>query len=124
MKKVILLLTIIIIAYGCQSNDPVELSKYIGTKWTANDDISKLVYGGVCTTTIEFLTESTCQEINVRSGSASFPGTYLVNGTCKINGDSVSWTTKTGTIKGKITGSVLKTTMGTLAGGFRVYTKQ
>jgi hypothetical protein len=116
--------TIILLAClaGCKK-DNTEQNIFIGTKWTATDDIAELIYGKTCTTSIEFLTEITCQEIEIRRGMTFGSGTFITQGTYTANGNSVSWVIGTITINGIASGSVLKTDMGTIAGGKRVYTK-
>ncbi|MEN6422290.1 MAG: hypothetical protein ABFD76_10120 [Smithella sp.] len=123
MKKIVLF-ALVSILISCSKDDSDEnLNLYLGTSWTAQDDIAELIYGKTCTTTIEFLTETTCQEINVRTGMPIFSGTFTDTGTYYLKGDSVCWTIGEITITGKATGSALNTNMGTIKGGKRVYIK-
>ena len=125
MKKIILFLIITPVIISCQEDvdpEPVNENQFTGTKWTAQDDIASLIYGPGCTTTIEFLTEDECQQIDIIP-TGSFAGTEVELGSYSYNGDSVSWTVANHTISGKVTGSVITTTMGTVNGGQRIYTK-
>lgn len=129
MKKTTLLLALIslILFVGCSKDEevtPVAKNPYVGTKWTAPDDISQAIYGGKSTTSIEFLTETTGQQIDVQVGGIFGSSNDVYEATCKFWGDSVSWTADNYTMKGKITGSTIVTTMGTLSGGKRTYVKQ
>ncbi|KGN89691.1 hypothetical protein HQ45_06810 [Porphyromonas crevioricanis] len=66
MKKLLITMIALVglVAFsGCSKDEPTNLFK--GTKWTAPDDIAEMIYGGTCTTSIEFLTDSKCQEIRV-----------------------------------------------------------
>ena len=127
MKKSILILIVAMVALvGCEKeNDTpeVEINHYANTSWTAPDDIAELIYGKTCTTTIEFFNDFTCQEIDIRIGMKFGAGTFVEEGTYRINNDSVYWTIGDRTIRGIAKGSVLTTSMGTIAGGKRVYTK-
>lgn len=119
MKTIFLLLTIALVFSSCKKDDPEPANNFINTKWTAPDDIAKLIYGGTCTTSVEFLTETTCQTIDVRVGGTFGSNTDVTPGIYTYKDDSVFWNG----IKGKISGSVMNTSMGTLSGGKRVYTK-
>lgn len=127
MKKYFIFLVIIPLIISCQKEEadpePLNENKFVGTKWTAQDDISSLIYGPGCTTTIEFLTEDECQQIDIIP-TGSFAGTEVELGSYSYSGDSVSWTVANHTISGKVTGSVITTTMGTINGGQRIYTKE
>jgi len=101
---------------------PTLTDKLIGTKWTAIDDIAELIYGRTCTTSIEFLTETKCQQINIRKTNF-LPGTFIEEGTWRTKGDSLYFTIKSRTIGGVVSGSVLQTNMNTVSGGKRNYTK-
>ena len=127
MKKVVVLFVIAAMVAGCakekeEEKQPTLTDELIGTKWTAVDDIAELIYGKTCTTSIEFLTETKCQEINIRKTSL-LPGTFIEEGTWRTKNDSVYFTVGKITIGGVVSGSVLKTNMGTVSGGKRNYTK-
>lgn len=116
MKKIILISVICLaVLTSCKKED---INPLIGTKWTAPDALAHIIFGGICTTSIEFLTETTCQEIDL-FGTA----TFIEQGLYKHWADSVSWTIKTTTIKGKISGSVILSDDYNL-GSNKVYTKQ
>jgi hypothetical protein len=123
MKKQILFVILILSTFvSCKKDDPI-LNNFKGTSWTAPNDIAQLIYGGECTTTIEFLTDNTCQEIETIKGTSFFNKTTVTAETYTYKNDSVSWTSGKIKISGKITGSILSTDMGTLSGGKRIYTK-
>ncbi len=107
---------------GCKK-DEIAQNKFLGTKWTATDDIAEVIYGRTCTTSIEFLTETNCQQIDIRRGMSFGSGTFTSQGAYTANGDSVTWVVGKLKILAKASGSVLNTSMGTIAGGKRVYTK-
>lgn len=121
MKKLIFTLLSIIL-FSCQK-DNIK-NQYVGTKWTAIDDIAELIYGKTCTTSVEFLTESTCQEIDIRNVRGFGSGTFVSQGTYFIRNDSVYWKTDNVTIGGVINGSVMSTNMRTISGGKRIYNKE
>lgn len=122
MKKIFALTMLAVVLFGCGKDELPEPDNFEGTSWTAPDDIARLIYGGSCTTTVEFLENGTCQEIDKRP-TGMFAGTTVETGTYTSKGDSVSWKIGSLTISGKATGSVLSTDMGTIAGGKRIYTK-
>lgn len=121
MKKLLIFICLFFIL-SC-SKENIGKNQYKGTSWTATDDISELIYGKTCTTTIEFLTENTCQEIEIRNVKGFGAGTFVTPGTYVIKNDSAFWTIDKLTIGGIIKGSVLSTNMGRVIGGKRVYTK-
>lgn len=117
---------IVVISFiSCDKDDDETKPKneFIGTSWTATDDIAEAIYGGTCTTTIEFINETECQEIEIRESDASIPGTDVEQGTYTYDGNEVVWTVDDITITGTATGNVLETNMGTISGGNRVYIK-
>ncbi|WP_435355554.1 hypothetical protein [Emticicia sp. SJ17W-69] len=104
--------------------ETIKNSRYIGTKWTTNDDISESVYGKNCTTTIEFLNLTNCQVIDRREvKNSNLSGVFVKEGFYKIKGDSVFWTIDKVTTGGIVRGSVMVTNMKTITGGNRVYSK-
>ena len=128
MKKFALLFCISLFIISCdKSKEPdAPLSPkndYAGTSWTAVDDIAELIYGRVCTTTVEFFDDYTCQEIEKRTGMSFGSGTFIEEGTYRLSNDSVYWTIGKTTIGGIAKGSAMVTTMGTISGGKRTYTK-
>lgn len=120
MKQLLTLLFTATLFMSCSSDDDNKtvVNNYKNTSWTATDDIAEIIYGKPCTTTIEFLTETTCQEINKRKTT-----TQIQESTYYIKNDSVFWKSGNATIGAIAVGSVLKSNMGTIAGGKRVYTK-
>jgi hypothetical protein len=125
MKKLILIALLSFALLSCKKDDePVpEKNQFVGTSWTAQDDIADFVYGGKCTTTIEFLTKTTCQRIDDRNYKYTHAATYVDEGTYTYKGDSVFWTIEDKTIKGKVSGSILTTDEASFSGTGLVYTK-
>jgi len=123
MKKSLLTLSLIsVLFFSCSKDDNTPNNKFIETSWIADDDIASVIYGKGCTSTIEFISESECQEINYIP-SGIFSGTDVEKGTYTYIGNTVTWTVGKITITGTLSGSILNTDMGTLAGGKRVYRK-
>ncbi len=124
MKKELILLAAILMALvsSCSKDDDEPTNKLVGTSWTAPDDIASFLYGDGCTTTVEFLTNTECQELEFYP-RGFHEGTEVFEGTYTIKGDSVFWTANEHDWKGKISGSVIVTTMKTMSGGFRTYIK-
>lgn len=116
MKKLSLLSLIILLF--CISCKKENINPYIGTSWTAIDDVAELIYGKTCTTTIEFLTETSCQRINIRDVKGYGSGTFVKQGTYTIKSDSVFWNVDGSNYAGIIQGSVLS-----IAEGRRIYKK-
>lgn len=121
MKKLLtIILSLSLLSCGKENIN----STLVGTKWTAQDDIAELIYGKTCTTTIEFLTKTTCQEIEIRNlRTGSFSGTFVTKGTYTTKGDSVTWVIDKLKMSGKVSGSTLSTNMRRVYGGNRVYNK-
>ena len=95
MKKRIFIFLIPIVAFVSCLKETIKNSRYIGTKWTTNDDISESIYGKNCTTTIEFLSLTTCQAIDRREvKNSSLSGIFVKEGVYKIKGDSVFFADK------------------------------
>ncbi|MDR2057637.1 MAG: hypothetical protein LBP83_05040 [Dysgonamonadaceae bacterium] len=129
MKKIFLLLLMLPFAFSCSDDgdDNAPKNALIGTKWTTTDDIAEMLYGKTCTTTIEFLDNSNCQTIDIRKGMNYGSGTFITPGTYTIKQDSVFWTEEgsDNTMKGKISGSTITTTMRLVnMSGYRVYIKE
>lgn len=120
MKK-LLCLILIISLFSCKKENSLKENSnpLMGTKWTGPDALAHIFYGGVCTTSVEFLTETTCQEIDNYNTY-----TNVDQGTYKHWADSVSWTIKTTTIKGRISGSLILSDVYDLGTTNRIYTKQ
>lgn len=114
-KSIFILLACIAIMSSCEKED---INPLIGTKWTRPAALAHIIWGGICTTSVEFLTETTCQKID-----AFDTYTYIEQGVYKHWADSVSWTIETTTIKGKISGSVILSDDYDL-GSNRIYTKE
>jgi len=122
MLKKVLPLLLVTLAFSCKK-DVKPNNPYLGTSWTTTDDIAEFLYGPTCTTTIEFLTDNTCQQINIRKTKGFGSGTTTEQGTYIIRNDSVYWKIDKNVIGGIAKGSVLNTNMGKISGGKRVYTK-
>lgn len=122
MFKKVLPLLLIALAFSCKK-DVKPKNQYLNTSWTTTDDIAEFLYGPTCTTTIEFLTETTCQQINIRKTKGFGTGTTTEQGTYTIKNDSVYWKIDKLVIGGIAKGSVLNTNMGRIDGGKRVYKK-
>ena len=126
MKKTFLLFTLISLLFvSCSkdNNPDLEIKNiFIDTSWTADDDIASLIYGKGATTTIEFITETECQEIGYRPNSV-FSKTIVEKGTYTYKGKTVTWTVGESSITGTASGSILSTNMNTMAGEKRIYKK-
>lgn len=127
MKKIFLFFSLIsVLFFSCSKEDdnpePENKNMFIETSWIADDDIASLIYGDGCTTTIEFITETECQEINYIPNGV-FSGTDVKKGTYTYDGNTVTWTIDEITITGIASGSILNTDMGTISGGKRIYSK-
>jgi hypothetical protein len=126
MKKLLLILIVALLA-GCSKDEDTEPKDELAeTIWTAPNPIAQLIYGGECTLTVEFFGNSECQVID-RIENAGFSNrTDVFEGTYEIysNNDSVKWVTDDGTVKGRISGSVIQTTHFDLTGSAIVYTKE
>jgi hypothetical protein len=129
MKKILFLFLVLSFVFACSGdeneNDPKNV--LIGTKWTATDDIAEMFYGKTCTTSIEFLDDSNCQTIDIRTGMKYGSGTFVTPGTYTIKQDSVFWTEKgsENRMKGKVSGSVITTTISLVnLSGYRNYVRE
>ena len=109
MKKVILFLAISLFI-GCTSNDDEIVNPFLNTSWTADDPILSVLHGSGSTTTIEFLTATTCQQIEFKA-SGPFKGTTVKQGTYTYIGNDVSWVINGNTKNATLNGSVLISTI-------------
>lgn len=125
MKKILFFLVITTLLVGCGKDDEGQAGSPLkGTSWTATDDIAELLYGKTCTTTIEFLDNENCQQIDKRVGMKYGAGTFVKAGTYYMKADSVIFTVDGSTTRGKVTGSTIVTTMRNISfSGQRTYTK-
>ncbi len=127
MKKLIILLTLAtaLFTISCKEKEGEEekQNNYANTSWTAIDDIAEFIYGGNCTTTIEFYEDFSCQEIDKRTGGLFGGNTSTELGTYILSNDSVYWTIGKITIGGIAKGSVMTTNISKMSGGTRIYTK-
>lgn len=112
MKKAFIILAALFIMVSCSSDDKEESVKnpFINTSWKADDPIASVIYGSGCTTTIEFLTETTCQQIDYIP-SGPFKGTEVTQGTYVYTGNTVTWTVKGSDETATLSGSVLISTI-------------
>jgi len=94
MKKIYFTIAIalaFILFTSCSKDDSDETSNpFIETSWTADDYVASLLYGSGCTTTIEFLTETTCQRIDYVPRGI-FAGTDIETGTYSYTTSTVTW---------------------------------
>lgn len=127
MKKFLLtaiaIVGVVLAFSGCSKDyEPSNKPTLAGTKWTADDDVTAIIYGKGCTTTIEFLTNDECQRIDVRpsifGGSKS---TEVTKGTYTYENKTVIWKIGDRTVKGTVSGSIITTEEGI---NRRVYTKE
>lgn len=114
MKKLCLFLAVILFISCSKSDDdggtPEPQNQFKGTSWVSDDPIMIILYGKGSTRTIEFLTDTTCQEISfILSGPMA--GTKAKKGTYTHNGDNVVWTVDGKTTTAKRSGSLLETTV-------------
>jgi|SRR5690606_41576547 len=114
MKKLFLFLAITLLL-TCSGNDDDSGSNepentFIGTAWKSYDPILATLYGAGSTRTIEFLTETTCQEIVFRASGPS-AGTVVDQGTYIYDGNNISWTVDGDQTTATRYGSVLETTI-------------
>lgn len=125
MKKILFLSVIAtVVLSGCtKDNEELADSLLKGTSWTARDDIAEMIYGKTCTTTIEFIDNRNCKEIDKRVGMIYGAGTFVETGTYFMKADSVVFTINNLTYRGKVSGSTMTTSISTIGGGKRVYTK-
>jgi hypothetical protein len=126
MKKIFFLFLLLPFVFSCSDDGTTSSNLLVGTKWKAVDDISEFIYGKTCTTTIEFLDNENCQTIDIRTGMKFGSGTFVTPGTYTLKQDSVIWTEEGSEIimRGKISGSTITTTMGTISMGNRIYVKE
>ena len=120
MKKLLTALLFVAII-GCSKESPEpETNPVIGTSWEAPDEIADIIYGRTCTSVLEFLTNSQCQEIDKKNGAVRklTAGTYTYSNS-KVTVALVGETVFTGTISG----SVMTTTRGTPSGPV-IFTKK
>lgn len=113
MKKAMFIFAISLVIVSCSSSEePDEITKnpFKGTSWTADDPIASIIYGEGCTTTIEFLTDTECQEINYIPNGI-FKGTNVEFGVYKFNGDVVTWKIDDTYTSATLSGSILISTI-------------
>ncbi|PLK44375.1 hypothetical protein [Emticicia sp. TH156] len=122
MLKKSLPLILVVLTFACKK-DVKPKNPYVGTSWTATDDIAEFLYGPTCTTTIEFMSGDKCQQIDIRKTKGFGSGTNTQQGTYYVKNDSVYWKIDKTQIGGIAVGGVLNTNMGKVAGGKRVYTR-
>lgn len=128
MKKILLFILISCFVISCDDAGVIEEEKivdsFVGTIWEARDDIAEVIYGNGCTTSIEFLGSGACQTIDIHPSFFGGISTKVIPGTYTFKGDSVAWTEGETKISALRTGSVLNSSMGTIAGGKRIYIKK
>lgn len=114
MKKTTILLALFMSALlftSCSKETDDEVSNpFNGTSWTADDYIASILYGSGCTTTIEFLTENTCQKVDYVPRGI-FAGTDIETGTYSFTGATVNWTIDGKTSTATMAGSTLTSTI-------------
>lgn len=124
MRTLTILIAIVLFA-SCEKDETKPKNELIGTSWTAPNPIAEMIYGGTCTTTIEFLNDSECQIIEKKvntwlsEGTEVFPGTYEIYS----NNDSVKWEADDKVTKGRISGSIIITNHLDLNGNPIIFTK-
>jgi hypothetical protein len=110
MKKYFLIL-VSLVMLGCSSSDEdTSLNPFINTSWTADDSILSVLHGNGSTTTIEFLTETSCQQIEFKA-SGPFKGTTVEQGTYIYKGNEVTWTVDGNNRTANLSGSLLISTI-------------
>ena len=113
MKKIYLTIVLLALTVSSCSKDDTNneaSNPFISTSWTADDYIASLLYGSGCTTTIEFLTETTCQTIDYVPRGI-FAGTDIETGTYSYTGATVNWTIDGETSTATMAGSTLTSTI-------------
>ncbi len=120
MKKLLIALLFVTIL-GCSKESPeTDTNPVVGTSWEAPDEIAEIIYGGTCTSVLEFLTSSQCQEIDKKNGAVR----QLTSGTYTYSNNKVTVTLVGETVfTGTISGSVMTTTRGTPTGPV-IFTKK
>lgn len=110
MKKVCLFLAVILFVSCSKSDDdggsPEPQNQFVGTSWISDHPVLIIIYGKGSTSTIEFLTDNICQEIDYRA-SQMFGKTKITEGTYTYNGNTVTWTIDNVTTTATRSGSVL-----------------
>lgn len=129
MKKLLLIITSsLFFLISCKKEEPypketkttVITNPIVNTSWKSPDIVANIIYGSGCTTTIEFLSETSCQEIKYRTsrGTDVYTGTYSYNGgNVKINISGRE------SFNATISGSVMITDI-SIYGDYITYTKQ
>ena len=120
MKNLLLLIVFATIISSCKKDDSAPANNFINTKWTAPDDIAKLIYGGTCTASIEFVSDTKCQFITQRVGGILGNINVSQQYNYTFSADSVfcdKW-------KAKVSGSIMVSNIKTIAGGQRTYIKE
>ena len=113
MKKIYLTIVLLTLTVSSCSKDDANneaSNPFISTSWTADDYIASILYGSGCTTTIEFLTETTCQKIDYVPRGI-FAGTDIETGTYSFTGATVNWTIDGETRTATMAGSTLTSTV-------------
>lgn len=126
MKKILMIIALAFVVFSCEKEEEVTPDNFMnGTSWEAPDDISTLLYG-TSISVLEFLDNENFQEIMITRGSIR----KTVQGTFTISSSLVTMTYQADAdgdsreMQGTVSGSVMTTNMGTIAGGKRIYQKK
>ncbi len=114
MKRFMILAVMAITAIsltGCDKgedgNKPESLNIFKGTSWTAPDPVGELLWGKGATTTIEFLDDTNCQQVDFRPGVFILDPYEITQGTYSVNGNTATWIIEERETTGTISGTML-----------------